>query len=137
MSLEPSPELERAHQELLDAYNAHDTVALRRLISTHPAVVSRGTAPDEVFAGHENLIAAIAAASDTKTARCVEAYADGDLGYVYSETSYVDSDGTEYPSRSLVIAHREDGQWRYLHGLNAIPVPNTMLTPESQFARAR
>jgi ketosteroid isomerase-like protein len=137
MALERSPELEQAHHEMTAAYNKHDVEAMHRMISTHSAVVSRGTAPDEVVKGHDELIAAFAQSMDdvpVLTTADVEAYADGDLGYVYAENTFIDPDGTEYPSRGLAVAHREDGQWKFVHGLAAIPVPNDMLTPDSPFA---
>jgi len=137
MALERSAELEQTHYEMTAAYNNRDVEVMRRLISTHPAVVSRGTAPDEVVKGHEELVAALTQSMDeglAMTTKNVEAYADGDLGYVYAQNTFIDPDGTEYPSRGLAIAHREEGQWKFVHGLAAIPVPNEMLTADSPFA---
>jgi ketosteroid isomerase-like protein len=140
MALEHSPELEQAHHDLEDAYRRRDTEALRRLISSHPATVSRGTDPDEVGHGRDEIIALVEQSADEfpdMTSSDVEALAEGDLGYVYAETTFTTQDGTEFRSRGLAVAHREDGQWRFVHGLASIPVPNEMLTPDSPFAAAK
>ena len=140
MALEPAPDLEQAHKDMTDAFNRGDVERLRELISTHPAAISRGTAPDEVFRGPEAIHAAMAEGAQATpqiTTTNIEAYADGDLGYVYAENTFIDPDGNEYPSRGLAVCRREDGQWRYLHGLAAIPIPNEMLTTDSPFVRAR
>ncbi len=140
MALEHSPELEQAHHDLEDAYRRRDTQAMGRLISSHPATVSRGTAPDEVAHGRDEIISLVEQSADEfpdMTSSNVEALAEGDLGYVYAETTFTLKDGTEFRSRGLAIAHREDGHWRYLHGLASIPVPNELLTPDSPFAAAK
>jgi len=140
MALEHSPELEQAHHDLRDAYRRRDAEAMRRLISSHPATVSRGTDPDEVAHGRDEIVALVEQSADEfpgMTSSNVEALAEGDLGYVYADTTFTLKDGTEFRSRGLEVAHREDGQWRFVHGLVSIPVPNEMLTPDSPFTAAK
>jgi hypothetical protein len=96
-------------------------------------MVARGTGPDEVIHGRDSLIAAIAQAgpSVAVVSENVEAWADGDLGYVYAENAFTTEDGASVTCRGLAVAHRKDGEWQYLHGLQAIPVPGEMLTADS------
>jgi SnoaL-like domain len=140
MALERSQELERIHGEMMQAYERRDIEALRRTLSPHPAFVMRGTAPDEIATNHDDALAFADDSADdfpSLGTSTVEAYTDGDLGYIYTEGSFITSDGAEYPVRTLAITHREDGEWRVVHTLNAIPVPNELLTPDSPFNAKR
>ena len=140
MALEPAPELVQAHIDFAAAIQRHDVDALGEMISTHPATTARGTQPGAVVRGRDALLAALATV-DTEEGESlvdthVEAFADGDLGYVYADAVWTSPDGTTFPIRGLVVAHREGGRWRYLHGLNAIPVPDEILTSGSPLAIA-
>jgi ketosteroid isomerase-like protein len=137
MALERAPELEQAHEEFAAALRGRDMAALREMISAHPATASRGTDPTEVVRGRDELLAAIENEPEGEysfTDNHCEAYAEGDLGYVYAESILSLPNGAEFPLRGLVVAHREDGRWRFHHGLNAIPVANELLTPASPLA---
>lgn len=137
MALERAPELEQAHEEFAAGIRGRDMAALREMISSHPATASRGTDPTEVVRGRDEFLAAIEGEPEgeysfTHTHR--EPYAEGDLGYVYAESILSLPNGAEFPLRSLAVAHREDGRWRFHNGLNAIPVANQLLTPASPLA---
>jgi ketosteroid isomerase-like protein len=111
---------------------------MRDMISTHPATVLRGTDPGEVAFGRDAIMTEIEANLGTAAAfevTNIEAYADGDLGYIYGEIQLT-PDGAEFSLRGLWVAHREDGSWRFVHGLIAVPVPNELLVAGSPLAVA-
>ncbi len=122
------------------AIQQHDVETLGEMISTHPATTATGTAPGAVARGREAILAALASGDaedgEPLVDTHVEAFADGDLGYVYADAIWTSPDGTTFPIRGLVVAHKEAGRWRYLYGLNAIPVPDEILTPGSPLAIA-
>ena len=137
MALERAPELEQAHEEFAAALRGRDVTALREMISDHPATTSRGTDPTEVVRGRDEFLAAIENEPEGEysfTDNHCEAYAEGDLGYVYAESVLRLPNGADFQLRGLAVAHRENGRWRFHHGLNAIPVPNDLLTPASPLA---
>jgi SnoaL-like domain len=137
MALDRSPELEQAHHDLMSAYEKRDTDAMRRRLSGHSAFAMRGTAPEEVTTQRDEAIQLIAQSREdfpTITTTHLEAYADGDLGYVYAEGSFKADDGTEYPSRSLVIAHRRMANGDSCTASTPFPFPTRCWrpTPRSQ-----
>ncbi len=140
MALEPAPELVQVHLDFAAAIRRHDVDALGEMISKHPATIARGTQPGAVIRGREALLTALGTGDIEEgqplVETHVEAFADGDLGYVYADAVWTSPDGTAFPIRGLVVAHKGGGRWRYLHGLNAITVPDEILTPGSPLAIA-
>jgi SnoaL-like domain len=118
MALERSPELEQIHSDMMRAYQQRDAETLRRSLSNHPAFVMRGTAPDEVTTDRDEAVAFTDESADDFPGvgvTSVEAYADRDLGYVYTDSSFVTSDGAEYPCHTLAIAIRD---WRVVRKMH-------------------
>ena len=139
MALERSPELEQLYRDMEDAYRRKDAEAIREMLSTHEATVSRGTAPDEVARGRDEItrlvIESVEFAPELRAAS-VEAYADGGVGFIYAETAFVMEDGREMPTRMMAVTQREDGKWRMVNSIASLPVPNEMLEGDSPLLRS-
>jgi ketosteroid isomerase-like protein len=136
MPLERAPELEQLHRDMEDAYRRGDVEAIREMTSTHEATAARGTAPDEIGRGRDEITRLVGQSAEgapgMKTSS-VEAYASGDVGFIYSDSAFVLPDGGEIPCRLLAVAQREDGAWRMVSVLTSIPVPNELLEGDSAF----
>ena len=139
MPLERSPELEQLYNDMREAYQRKDGEAIRDMVSTHEATVSRGTAPSEVVHGRDEIARLVLESAEwapkLKTTS-LEAYASGDVGYVYADAAFVLEDGTEIPTRLMAVAQREDGRWRMVNSLTSFPVPNELLEGDSPLLHA-
>jgi hypothetical protein len=54
----------------------------------------------------------------------------------YNEGVFQLADGKEIPTRGLSVLHREDGEWKVVHSLFAIAVPNGALESGSPLVKA-
>ena len=111
MALEPAPEFVQAHIDFAAAIQRHDLDALGEMISTHPAMTATGTQPGAVARGRETLLAALAGGTDDGGSLVdthVEAFADGDLGYVCADAVWTSPDGITFPVRGLRAVRRRD-----------------------------
>jgi ketosteroid isomerase-like protein len=144
MAIERAPELERLSQQMFEAYTAGDIEAIEQAMSRDDAVVMIGTDPDEVWEGHDATIASLRQEVDSLREDTgfesihVEdrAYCEGDVGWVITKGKFRLADGAEIPTRGLSIAHREDGDWKFVTGMYSIAVPNTALEAGSPLAQA-
>jgi hypothetical protein len=141
MIVRRSPELEEYAREVRDAYERRDDEWFRR----HTAdgeVVSFGTDPEEIWRGREAVLglttAQVHAMNDEAGVRFeqgeIEAYEAGDTGWVLVHGGFVTGDGSTFPTRSLTVLMRENGEWKMgITGISLV-VPNALMTPGSPLA---
>jgi ketosteroid isomerase-like protein len=53
-----------------------------------------------------------------------EAYVEGSVGWVADRGTLVLPDGTELPLRFTGVAHREEGEWKFVQSHGSFGVPN-------------
>jgi SnoaL-like protein len=144
MAIERAPELEKLAEETFEAYKRGDIEAIERTTSRHESSTAVGTDPTEVWHGFdeiiENLRTEIASQGEEAGFESVQierrGYREGDTGWVSIEGKFRLADGTEIPTRGLAVLHREDGEWKYVHYLYSVAVPNSALEAGSPIAEA-
>jgi ketosteroid isomerase-like protein len=142
VAIERAPEIERLVRESHEVFIAGDVDALARMTSRHPSALMIGSDPDEVWKGHEAIVGALKVETGTARERDFKfvpgettAYADGDVGWAMTLGAFHLADGTELPTRSMSVLHREDGEWKFLQGSFSLAVPNSALEVGSALAR--
>jgi hypothetical protein len=141
MEVRRSAALEEYAKEAWEAFDRGDDAWFER----HTAagnVVSFGTDPQEVYRGRE---AVLGLTTDQihemnenvgiKVERGeVEAYEAGDTGWILTHGRFVLANGTFFPTRSLTVVLREDGEWKMGIGGVSLVVRNELLTAGSPIA---
>jgi ketosteroid isomerase-like protein len=71
-------------------------------------------------------------AGDVTVSSMGEVYAsvEGNVGWVSSRPVWTLEDGTEIPTRSTAVFHREDGEWKMVQGHTSVGVSNEELFGE-------
>jgi hypothetical protein len=144
MAIERAPELEELSKQMLDAYQTGHIETIDRAMSHDDAVMMIGTDPEEIWEGHEATIAALRDEMGSLQEETgfesihIEdrAYCEGDVGWIVTKGKFRLADGSEIPTRGLSVAHREDGQWKFVTGMYSIAVPNAALESGSPMAQA-
>jgi class 3 adenylate cyclase len=90
-------------------------------ISTSPDAVFVGTGQGEVWVGSQAIRTAIQVQNEELglvkvVPGTIRAYEEGNVGWAFDEATVILPDGTELPTRLTLVFHREDGEWRILHG---------------------
>ncbi|WP_448628324.1 nuclear transport factor 2 family protein [Geodermatophilus sp. URMC 64] len=124
-----SPELAALIERMYTALADGDVEWLSGLLSSSDALLTIGTDPAEWYEGptirerwQEQMDAGLDSARYEPIR--VRAYEEGDVGWVADETRLVLPDGTAVTMRSTAVFHREDGEWRLVHGHSSVGVPN-------------
>jgi ketosteroid isomerase-like protein len=122
-------------QELLDllaafyrAAQASDMDALERLISHSGSALMIGSDPQEWWSGYDDIRRVFIAQMEEMGGFPLSpgdpvAYAEGTMGWIADRPTLALPDG-KLEMRVSFVAHREDGQWRLVHGHFSIGVSN-------------
>ncbi len=141
MAIERAPEIERLLEESRRAFRSGDVETMSRMTSRHPSALVIGTDPAEVWRGHDAIVTALEAETRASGDRGPEfipgeatAYSDGDVGWAIQFGAFRLTDGTEIPTRSMSVLHREDGEWKFVQACASLGVPNSALEAGSALA---
>jgi hypothetical protein len=115
--------------------------------TAHGDVLMLGTAPGEEWRGRDAVLAltieqgkamneTVGIADEEEPERRVEAYEAGNTGWIVTHSSFLLSDGSRVPIRSVSILIRDDDTWRSVFSETAIVVANELLAPGSPLAQA-
>lgn len=90
-------------------------------LSMFPDTVFVGTGPGEVWVGGQAIRTAIQLQNDEfglmkLVPGTIRAYEEGTMGWAFDESTVILPDGTRVPTRLTLVFHREDGEWRVIHG---------------------
>jgi len=131
--MERSEELQDFVRTSFEAYSKGDTSFIDRHTSSHDGDRLFGSNPNEGFEG------ASGRSLETKdTGRRanallhgeVDAFVEGNVGWVSSRPVLILEDGTEIPTRSTAVFHREVGEWKMVQGHKSVGVSNEELFGE-------
>jgi hypothetical protein len=147
MKVKRSPELEQLAEEAHRREIAGDDAWFADRIADGE-VMTVGSAMEEVFRGRDAVLAlstermreeleqaGLQYGADVP--REVEAYETGDTGWIVTTTSFVLTDGSTIPTRSIALLAREDGDWKWLLGATHVVVANELLTSDSPLVSGR
>jgi ketosteroid isomerase-like protein len=137
MEVRRSPELEELTRQARAAVKAgdHDWIARH---TADGEVIMFGTAPAEYWRGREQVLEQTRQMSTmnddagvTPEFDEVEAYEAGDAGWAVSTGRFRLTDGSSVPFRGIMVAAREDGEWKVgVRGVSVV-VSNDLLAPGS------
>ena len=133
--MEQSDELRDLALRYYEAVATSDLSFFDRLVSRQEGAVFIGTDPNELWEGFEALREALRAQGEAMADAGLEivpgqlrAYREGSVGWVVDPgSSFRLLDGPEIPIRGTAIFHREDGEWKLVHGHSSIGVRNEEL----------
>jgi ketosteroid isomerase-like protein len=122
-------------QELIDwlaefyrAANAADLDTLSRMMSESDGIVVIGTDPREWWEGPDKLRSMFAIqmqemGSLPLTVGSPVAYVEGDMGWIADRPTLTFPDAS-MEARLSVVVHKEDGEWKMVHGHFSLGVAN-------------
>jgi len=133
--MEHSDDLKDLTLRFYEAAASGDLSFFDRHVSRQEGVVFVGTDPKEWYEGFDALREAASreatrAQSGTMGgmeigARRLQAYQEGSVGWVIDRgASFRLPDGTEIPFRNTLVFHRENDEWKLVHGHSSIGVRN-------------
>jgi ketosteroid isomerase-like protein len=133
--MERSDELKDLTLRYYEAVATGELSFFERHVSRQEGAVFVGTDPGEVWEGFEAILEALRAQAEAMGGGGLEivpgqmrACREGNVGWVIDlGSSFRLPDGTEIPVRSTVIFHREEGEWKSVHGHSSIGVGNEEL----------
>jgi hypothetical protein len=115
-----------------EAYSGGDTSFIDRYTSTQEGVRLVGSDPEEWFEGErvaEVLKEEMEEGGVTVSPGGeVDAFVEGDVGWVSGRPVWVLEDGTRIPTRTTAVFHREEGEWKMVQLHTSVGVPNEELT---------
>ena len=127
--MEQSDELRNVMLQFYEALSSGDLSFIDRHISTSDHVRGIGTDPEEWWSGArlvevwKQQIAALGG-SMPLTAGDLEAYADGDVGWVADRPTLDLGDGNPLAIRLTGVFRREDGVWKLVQSHGSIGMSN-------------
>jgi hypothetical protein len=127
--MQRSPELEKAVREMIDAMQASDVPAMERILSRAEGSVLIGSEAAEYTRDIDEMMRIMRDSTPdqgyhiTVTLDDVRGYQEGDVGWV-DGTGRFEREGQSVEVRMTGVAHREDGQWRFVQTHASIGVPN-------------
>ncbi|MGH3921366.1 MAG: nuclear transport factor 2 family protein [Pseudonocardiaceae bacterium] len=127
--MERSTEVEDLTRRIYDGMRRGDTDAVVGLISGQDGLVWIGTDPHEWWTGYDTVVEVFQAQLEATggfeiVGQDPRGYREGDVGWVADQALLRMPDGTEVPIRLTAIAHREDGEWRFVQCHASIGVAN-------------
>lgn len=144
MATERAPELERLIEQISGHGKQGDVDTLERTLSHDPALLIVGTARTEIWEGRDEIIEGartemerVGEESDFESIQDERrGYRAGDVGWVFVQGKYRIADGSEIPTRGVVILRREGGDWKVVQSFYSIAVPNSALEVGSPLGEA-
>jgi ketosteroid isomerase-like protein len=134
---DPAPDIEQVLRDNLAAMVRGDLDQVDRQLSRDPSVLSIGTDANEWAEGHDTIMGLLRESAPGELGFSaglddVKAFREGDVGWAVSR-GYFEAGGKRVHTRTTVVVHREDGEWKALHAHSSIGVPNDhMLDPMFQ-----
>ncbi|MBI4260922.1 MAG: nuclear transport factor 2 family protein [Actinobacteria bacterium] len=127
--MEESAEVWDGMLRFYDRLSASDVAAFDDVVSSHPATLVIGTAPEEFVRERARLMYGfeMEGARITPGADPV-GYAEGDLGWVIDEPTFAFPGDVTVKTRLTGILHREDGKWKLVHMHVSVGVPDEKAT---------
>ena len=128
--MQESPELAALTQRMYAAQAAGEVEWLAGLVTSSDAALTIGSDAAEWWEGGERIRelwrAQIAAGLGDAQAELlrVRAFEEGDVGWVADEARLEMPGGSSVTMRTTTVFHREDGEWRLVHGHSSVGVPN-------------
>ncbi len=107
-----------------DRLSAGDVDSFDELVSSHPATVIVGTAPDERVTERAALRYGFEAEGIGFQPANPVAYEDGALGWAIDEPTFVFPDGSAMRTRVTAVFHQTDGAWKLVHMHASVGVPD-------------
>jgi len=132
--MQRSAEIESLVRELYESFGAGDPDRLDALISGEDGVVMIGTAPTEWWVGRDMILdrwrnqLQEMAGFALEPGPELQAFEEGDVGWVMDRPSFVAPDGLRVPGRFTVVLHRERGVWKIVQGHASMGVPGEETT---------
>ena len=129
--MERSPELEAFVRQMGDALAASDMAALEEMLSRVDGSVMIGSDAAEYYRDVDGMLrmtreAMPAQSQVTLHMDDTRGYAEGDVGWFDGMGRF--EQGTESVALRLTgVAHKEDGQWRFVQAHASIGVPNEQM----------
>lgn len=126
---EPSPEIEQALRDTLDALTRTDIEGIGRRTSRDPCVVGIGSDPAEWAEGYDNLMRIWRESTPEADLGVrvglddVKGFREGSVGWAAGH-GYFELDGKRVPVRMTAVLHQEDGDWKAVQTHASIGVPN-------------
>jgi hypothetical protein len=136
--MERSPDLEAFVGAMGDAMAASDMAALEQMLSRADGSVMIGSDAAEYFRDIDGMLRLTAEALPAQsqiTFRMddVRGYVEGDVGW-FDGTGTFERGTDSVAIRMTGVAHKEDGQWRFVQAHASIGVPNEQMF-DSMFQR--
>ena len=132
--MERSEELQDLVRASFEVYSTGGTSFIDRYTSSQDGVRLKGSDPNEWFEGEQvaGVLKQEMQAGDVTVSSTgeVDAFVEGNVGWVSSRPVWFLEDGTEIPTRSTAIFHREDGEWKMAQGPHFSRVSNEELFGE-------
>jgi SnoaL-like domain len=144
MPIERAPELEEMAKRFTALVRKKDFATAREMLSTDESFLAIGTDGSEIWRTREELMPEFEQmAESAETGELdgddgeMRGYRQGDVGWIVGlDGGFKLSDGGRIPSRTVVICHRQAGDWKMVFSMASIPVPNSALDdPSSTLSR--
>jgi ketosteroid isomerase-like protein len=123
-----SAEVRDAMVRFFDRLSAGDVASFDDVVSSDPSVVVIGTAPGEWVTERDRLRAGFEADGARVEPANPVGYADGDVGWVVDEPTFLFPGDVAMKARVTGVLHREDGQWKLVHLHVSVGVPDDEVT---------
>jgi SnoaL-like domain len=127
--MQRSPELEKRAREMIDAMQASDFPAMERALSRTDGSVLIGSDPGEYTRDIDEMLQIMRDSTPdqgyhiTVTLDDLRGYQEGDVGWIDGIGRF-ERDGRTVAVRMTGVAHREDGEWRFVQTHASIGVPD-------------
>jgi ketosteroid isomerase-like protein len=127
--MERSDELRDVMLQFYSALSSGDLSFIDRHFSTAEEVRGIGTDPSEWWSGHKLMnvwkeqVAALGGSMPI-SAGDLEAYAEGDIGWVADRPTLDVGDGNPVAIRLTAVFRKEDGDWKLVQSHGSIGLPN-------------
>jgi ketosteroid isomerase-like protein len=130
-TMEQSDELRDLMLRFYEAVNAGDLSFVERCVSRQEGAVFVGTDPNEWWEGHETFVEAMRVQEEAIgdngpqiVPDRIQAYREGNVGWVIDYDSFQLPDGTDVRFRNTTLFLQEDGEWKLVHAHASIGVRN-------------
>jgi ketosteroid isomerase-like protein len=127
--MQRSPELEKRAREMIDAMQASDFPTMERALSRTDGSVLIGSDPGEYTRDIDEMLQIMRDSTPdqgyhiTVTLDDLRGYQEGDVGWIDGIGRF-ERDGRTVAVRMTGVAHREDGEWRFVQTHASIGVPD-------------
>lgn len=113
------PEIEALARRVYDGLRHRDLDAIAASISRQDGLVWIGASPRQWWTSHDTMVRVIHDQLHPDSTVTLEdtdpqGYGEGDVGWVADQPRLRRPDGSELLLRLTAVAHREDGEWRFV-----------------------